>query len=296
MISVQELFFKEKADLSKLLEADQHVRASIQAVQSCFDRMKQDYIAGQDDVRLRQEASALFSVARRTFSACEAVQKTRLMQNLSPFAHSANASQKISWPQALLLFLPGVLCIAVWMTAFFTRQNSFALILSGAGVAGSLYQTYRLWMQGKKYRTPLRAEVQAEILVDTAALLTAVAMVCAEMDTLLNQSKQRANTIATAATFTWSKAQFASVQVLWEALQSKDGAYALSEVPSLLNQLENQGVQIKRYSPETADFFDTVPAEMDGITARPALLSNGAVIARGVVTASTIKGSPDAAE
>jgi len=75
-----------------------------------------------------------------------------------------------------------------------------------------------------------------------------------------------------------------SVQMLMEAVETRDGAYALRAVPALTAALMEQGIEVVKYSAENEEYFDLYPGTEKGITIRPALLKDGKVIARGQAT------------
>ena len=74
------------------------------------------------------------------------------------------------------------------------------------------------------------------------------------------------------------------VQMLLEAVQTGDGAYALKAVPALEAALTEQGIEVVKYSHENEEYFDLYPGTEKGITIRPALIKDGRVIAKGQAT------------
>ena len=290
MITIQELFRVEKDALAKQLAAAPDVNDAVRTIQNCFDRMKQDYIAKQDDSELRYKAIALFGVARRALSACEAVRETRLFQNL-PVARLPAYAKRMRWPEVLTHVLPPALCAVVCLMLLFISKNVPWIIVSVIATLGSVYQAFRLWPRPEKHKESSRADVKAEIQVNTPALLTYVELICTEMD---NQLKKReTGKDDNDKRPLWTKDQVTAAQILWEALRSKDGAYALSAVPSLLNGFEKQGIRITLYSQETAEYFEAVPAVSDGETVRPALVADKTIIACGQVTAAMLDNISD---
>lgn len=281
MVTIAELFAQERETLARTLAADRSLPASVYAARNCLDRVKQEYISKQEDQRLRAEAAALFAVARRTLSICEAVQETQLSTG---FSLNCRTHSRLRLREALSRLFPSVLCMAACLVIFFSSK-SIIWIIVGIGAA-SLYQAFWLWPRLKNNIEPPQTADQAKTLMNTNAILTTIELICSDMDNLLSQSAQRI--VTQSPKLVWTKNQLIAAQILWEALRDKDGNYALSAIPSILNGLENQGVHIKVCSPETASYFETVPAESDGVTVRPAFLADGVMIAHGHVTASTL--------
>jgi len=133
-----------------------------------------------------------------------------------------------------------------------------------------------------------RLAVAAFSKVDKHELLRLIDRLMESMDYALEMSAQEAGA---AVSGTGSMEQPAltgdmlgSVQMLMEALETRDGTYALKAVPALTAALMEQGIEVVKYSHENEEYFDMYPGTEKGITIRPALLKDGKLIARGQAT------------
>jgi 3-dehydroquinate dehydratase type I len=75
-----------------------------------------------------------------------------------------------------------------------------------------------------------------------------------------------------------------SVQMLLEAANTQDGAYALKAIPALRSALGTRGIEEVAYSEEKREYFDMYPGTEEGMTIRPALMKDGKLLLRGQAT------------
>lgn len=75
-----------------------------------------------------------------------------------------------------------------------------------------------------------------------------------------------------------------AVQMLSEAQQAGDGAYALKALPGLFAGLLRKNVRLQSYDPEHAAAFDLFPGMRGGRTIRPAVYLEDKLILRGQAT------------
>ena len=73
---------------------------------------------------------------------------------------------------------------------------------------------------------------------------------------------------------------------LLEALYSRDGAFALDELQEVRVFLRTRGVEPVDYTDEHRAWFDVLPAKTAG-TLRPALVSDGKVLKKGLAARGT---------
>ena len=74
------------------------------------------------------------------------------------------------------------------------------------------------------------------------------------------------------------------LQMLMEAVYTGDGEYALKAAPQIAAALNDEGVRLVEYSPETRDYFDLFPGTQPDLTIRPAVMQGERVLARGQAT------------
>ena len=77
---------------------------------------------------------------------------------------------------------------------------------------------------------------------------------------------------------------YAPVQMLMEAVYTRDGDYALKAAPQLASALSEQGVEMVEFSEAHRDWFEMFPGTENGLTIRPALVKEGKLLARGQAT------------
>ena len=74
------------------------------------------------------------------------------------------------------------------------------------------------------------------------------------------------------------------IQMLMEAVYTGDGNYALKAAPQIVAALNDEGVRLVEYSPETREYFDLFPGTEPDLTIRPAVMQGERVLARGQAT------------
>lgn len=277
MVSIVQLYSIESRRLEQSLEADRDTTAALDSVRGCLGRIQQDYIAQQDDPALRRQAGYLFATAHSTaallVSASQVDISLRLAQPAAPQALSTKTRQRIGQ------YLPFILCVLT-SVMLFAKGNIFMIILSLAATLTVGYQAWRI--QAPKREAAALPEAHGTVKVDPAALLQSLEAVCVTMDRVL--AEQAAQQSGEAHRPVWTQEQLAAVQILWESIQAHDGEYALKAAPGLLDALDGQNIRLLTYSPETKQYFETVPGARGGQTIRPALVSGNTVLARGQVT------------
>ena len=71
---------------------------------------------------------------------------------------------------------------------------------------------------------------------------------------------------------------------LLEALYAENGDYALRQLKQLRPWLRRKGIELKDYSPETAELFELLPSKKGSATLRPALVSGEKLLLVGRAT------------
>lgn len=280
MLTIQELFVQEKAALAQRLSAERDVDAAVDEARACLDRMRQAYIVQQDNQRMRREATHLFTLANAAVAVLGSARDTQVHARLATEKPGAvNLRLRKTW-RDYIGYAPVLLCILT-SVMLFADGNTFMILLSLAATVGCGWLTVRQQRTKAPAGTTLPA-VQAEVLVDAQALLSSMEGVCVVMDRLLAQEEEQSQQGGQRPQ--WTQEQLSAVQMLWEAMRTGDGEYALKAVPQMLDALERQELELVLYTPEQARYFEMIPAEIGGQTIRPALVSGKTLLARGQVT------------
>lgn len=285
MAGIRAIYLRdEKAALTQALQADRDVTAALSAVRGCMERVKQNYIAAEDDTAMRHQAVMLFSIAGSAVASVQAARDTRIQILLPKEAAQTGGAARAKRASAMLVYVPVALSLLI-LAVLIAMGNTASIVLGIASLAacGALTAAY-LRRIGE---TPPPAAMQvpeasADVLVDTREMEQAVDRIFLEMDRTLERYAKESHdqTIKLA----WSEDQLAAVQVLWEAMEEQESTYALKAIPNLLNALSRKGVRFVTYRPDTAEFFEDIPGEGTLRTIRPAMFFGEALLLRGQIT------------
>jgi len=251
----------------------------INAASDCLcaglERIRLEWMQSAQDRRHWNEISRVFDVARQSVKCMLAVNGAEVnVVSEKSVARTPREALAIAMP--IVSIIVGAV-LTVW------------LIVKDMNIPASLAAmlTAIAWLETQViYRR--RLAVAAFSKVDRHELLRLLDRLMESMDYALEMSAQEAGA---AVSGTGSNEQPAltgdmlgSVQMLMEAVETRDGAYALKAVPALTAALMEQGIEIVKYTHENEEYFDLYPGTEKGITIRPALLKDGKVIARGQAT------------
>jgi len=278
----------EKDSFALVLATQRDVTATLSTVRRCLERVKQNYIAQENDQRLRQYAVMLFSIANSAVGILIAAKETRVQMELT------KAAQRVIWGEsgagdkrgtaALFTLLPLCLSILVFV-ALISSARLPLLILSILSTLTCGMLTY-LYIKQKKGKPLQQAAsvpaVHADVVMDTREVVQVVDQLFLEMDRIMDRYQRQDN--SKEAKIVWTEDQLVAVQVLWEAMESKDAAYALKAIPNLINALSRKGVRLVAYRPDTMSLFEEAPGDGELRTIRPALLFDDALLVRGQIT------------
>ena len=184
-----------------------------------------------------------------------------------------------------------------------SRQEKLAAIHSWTAVGAGAELTARLTLAGQTAaavlalascaagaaRAMLRPPERAQTVVTQATrpnvyeLMRLVDRLMASLGDALEQIDREQSALpADAPRVTGELLQ--PIQMLMEALYTGDGNYALKAAPQIAEALNDEGVRLVEYSPETRDYFDLFPGTEPDLTIRPAVMQGERVLARGQAT------------
>jgi len=275
MTDIMEIYSSERVRMERELELSKDLKAAADCVCASLERMRLEYCGHIKDRRRWNEADRLFEVSRQSVKCMLSVTGAGIKVVRDEQAVATLQDRLIAMMPMAAMVIGAML--SVWL--MLEKMNAAAVLAA--------MLTAIAWLETQViYRR--RLAVAAFSKVDKHELLRLIDRLMESMDYALEMSAQEAGA---AVSGTGSNEQPAltgdmlgSVQMLMEAVETRDGAYALKAVPALTAALMEQGIEVVKYSAENEEYFDLYPGTEKGITIRPALLKDGKVIARGQAT------------
>lgn len=270
MAQILEIYQASRSGLERELLGAKDVVAAAECMAAKLEQVRLEAL-GAYDARMRREINRLFESARPALKCMLAVTDAEL---------SVVKEKQIAYtPQEKLGMALPPLAIAVG--AVLTVWLILAEMNEPAALAAVL--TALAWLSAQSVlRKAVALRARPRVNVQEAMRL---------MDRLvssLNEAAEAAENEKPAAVQAGNAPVpaeiYEPVQMLLEAVNTGDGAYALKAAPGLMNALMQQGIEAVNYTPDTADMFDLFPGTEEGFTIRPALVKEGRVISRGQAT------------
>lgn len=275
MTDIMEIFVGERCRMERELELTKDLKAAVDCVCASLERMRLEYCGRIKDRRRRNEADRLFDIARQSVKCMLSVSGAgvKIMKDEQA---TQTVSEKLIAMMPMAAMVVGAM-LSVWLIL---EEMNAAAVMAAMLTAIAWLETQVIYRR--------RMAIAAFSKVDRHELLRLIDRLMESMDYALEMSAQEAGA---AVSGTGSMEQPAltgdmlgSVQMLMEALETRDGTYALKAVPALTAALMEQGIEVVKYSHENEEYFDMYPGTEKGITIRPALLKDGKLIARGQAT------------
>jgi len=275
MTEMMEIYTRERSRMERELEFTKDLKAAVDCVCASLERIRLEYCSKIKDRKHWNEADRLFDVSRQSVKCMLSVTGAGIKVVRDEQAVATLQDRLIAMMPMAAMVIGAML--SVWL--MLEKMNAAAVLAA--------MLTAIAWLETQViYRR--RLAVAAFSKVDKHELLRLIDRLMESMDYALEMSAQEAGA---AVSGTGSMEQPAltgdmlgSVQMLMEALETRDGTYALKAVPALTAALMEQGIEVVKYSHENEEYFDMYPGTEKGITIRPALLKDGKLIARGQAT------------
>ena len=269
MTEMMEIYSSERARLEKELVLVKDVKAAVDCVCAALERMRLQYCGGMSDKARWSEADRLFDVSRQSVKCMLSVTGAGI--NVIRDEHAAP-----TLPDRLIALMLGAV-LTVWLML---EDLNVPAVLSAVLTAIAWLETQVVYRR--------RMAVAAYSKVDVNELLRMLDRLMESMDyaleMVMQESAVKASAMACAEQPALTGDMLEPVQMLMEAMQTKDGEYALRAVPRLVSALNEQGIEAVCYSGENEEYFDMYPGTEAGMTIRPALMKDGRVIVRGQAT------------
>lgn len=275
MTEMMEIYAQERVRQERNLGMVKDMEKIVDCLCASLERMRTEYCGKIEDKRRWSAAERLFDVSR---------QSVRCMLSASRTSVKLVRDEQVSstpYDRIVTLMPMGAMVIGAVLTVWMMLEN----LNIPAALAAAL--TAIAWLETRViYRR--RMLVQALVDVDVNTLMRRMDRLMESMDYALEMEAQeaafRTPLPEDAEQPTLTGDMLESVQMLMEAVQTKDGAYALKAVPRLVSALEEQDVKPVYYNKESKGYFDMYPGTEPGLTIRPALTKDGRVLARGQAT------------
>jgi hypothetical protein len=272
-----EMYQQERVRLERELESAREPKTAADSLCVSMERMRIKYREYTEDAGDRAEIDRLFDVAKQSIRCMPALSGMRV-NVVRDEPHAVTAADKIT----ALLPLLGALIGAV-LTAWLLIEDMYtAALLSTALTAVAWLETQAVYRR--------RIAVAAEPRIDAHDLIRMMDRVMEAIEDAADREAQSRKKLPSAEVYlseggcALNHDMLASVQMLLEAGQSRDGAYALKALPQLKAALRAEGIEEVMYSEQTAAYFDLYPSVEAGITIRPALMKDGKILCRGQAT------------
>ncbi len=275
MTEMMEIYASERARLEKELVLVKDVKAAVDCVCAALERMRLQYCGGMSDKARWSEADRLFDVSRQSVKCMLSVTGAGI--NVIRDEHAAP-----TLPDRLIALMPvAAMALGAVLTVWLMLEDlNVPAVLSAVLTAIAWLETQVVYRR--------RMAVAAYSKVDVNELLRMLDRLMESMDYALELGMQESAVKASAPGAAEQPAltgdMLEPVQMLMEAMQTKDGEYALRAVPRLVSALNEQGIEAVCYSGENEEYFDMYPGTEEGMTIRPALMKDGRVIVRGQAT------------
>jgi hypothetical protein len=234
--------------------------------------LREAYVAGCEDARLRLRASDLLTACQSAAGLIAGLSKADVSLRLpGPSFEAPRARRALS---VIRRYTPTALC-AVLAGYLLLRNELPAAILAFAAAVACFF------MPVTKAPAAILPEARGVPRPEPQEMTQRLSRLLRDVDALL--TAQVASEIG-APLLTGPVLE--SIQLLCEASLTGDSAFALRAASPLVSALEAQGLQLMLFSPESAGWFDLLPGAGGGRTIRPALIKDGHLLARGQAIAS----------
>lgn len=265
-----EAYERRRDALERALTACPDVKAATDCLTGALEQVRMETRAVLPDAAARREADRLFDAAKRAALLMMSVTEADArIEDGGQTDRRERLAAILSWTAAGA----GAVLTAWLMIAGQTAAAVLALISCAAGAA----------------RAMLKPAGRAQTVVTQATrpnvyemMRLADRLMASIGDALEQIGREQSALPADAPRVTGELLQ--PIQMLMEAVYTGDGNYALKAAPQIVAALNDEGVRLVEYSPETREYFDLFPGTEPDLTIRPAVMQGERVLARGQAT------------
>lgn len=256
--------------LERMLTTCPDVKAAADGLAGVLEQVRMETRAALPDAAARREADRLFDAAKRAALLMMSVTQADVrIEDDRKADRRDRVAAILSWTSAGV----GAVLTAWLMIAGQTAAAVLALISCAAGAARAMMKP------SEKAQTAVTQATRP----DSHEMMRLVDRLMQTLgDALAQIDSEQAALPADAPRVTGELLQ--PIQMLMEAVYTEDGDYALKAAPQIVAALNEMGVRLVEYSPETRDYFDLFPGTEPDLTIRPAVLQGERVLARGQAT------------
>ena len=289
-MSLQEILEKDRERLiASLRQAGTPERATA-VVESEYDRLLYEYNEHCETDYERRCAAMILQTARMTSPIMDCVGDTKIWEAGGKLISEEKKNVRLP----AILLMAGGICLAVVSIAVLagpeeTLNRVFeapAIAVAFAAGLVCLFFSGLLFYRTKKASYSDR-QLKAENRVDAEKLYRTLHAVMLVADRNINDAAADKRIEETQkekqASSAGSSSDLSLYSDLLEALNAKDGEYALDQISKVPFYLHQKGIEMMDYSDEYRSYFDVIPGEKRE-TIRPALLKNGQLLKKGIVS------------
>lgn len=288
LMRMQDYLEQDRGRVLEELKQAQTPERAVAVLESETDRLLFQFNEQSVSERGRDAAASMLQTARTVLPAIDVVGETKIWE-MARKAESEEVSKKKTALMGILLLLGGLVLgfvdiALVYGAQDFPRWLAAVLFL---GSAAAVFASARQFVKPPKADNVTR---RAENLVDAEKLYriyhACIVMIDRNIESALSAERwaEKNDPAALALTGTMTAEEAELFSDLLEASYSGDGDFALSRLNSIRYYLHKRGVEAVDYGEETKAYFDLMPSGTAG-TFRPALISDGRVLCRGVACA-----------
>ena len=273
MTDMMEIYTAERERMERELSEAQDIKAASDVLCTALERMRLEYGRKVGQGARRSAADRLFDVAK---------QSVRCMLSITGAEVKVIQNEEVTstFVQKIIALLPmAAMAVGAVLTAWMIWEEMTGPALLAMGL------TAIAWLETQVvYRR--RVGVAARPKINVYELMRMTDRLMESMEDALERSAQEM-CVSGQNALPQSMAEgdlLEPMQMLLEAANTQDGAYALKAIPALRSALVMRGIEEVPYSEERRDCFDMYPGTEEGMTIRPALMKDGRVLLRGQAT------------
>ncbi len=267
LATLTELYLEREKILEAQLAGCETAQAAADCASGFLGALREEYTAACEDAALRRHASDLMAACQSAAGLIAGMTNAEVSLRLASSKTRAARTDRVLG--GIRRYGPAAACAALAAYLLLRSEIPAAILALAAAVACVFLPAARA------PRSPL-PEAKAVPRPDPQDMALRLKRLLRDMDALLDASEPPD---AEAPRLTAPVME--SIQMLCEASLTGDGAYALRAASPLVAALEAEGLQLMLYSPEIAGWFDLMPGAGERRTIRPALVSQGRLLARG---------------
>ena len=289
-----ELLEKNKENLLTELAASKSPQKAVQVMESEVDRLLMTYNEQCDSEREREAAAYILQAVRLSLPLIDSCGETKVWETGS----TARSKGRLN-PLVIILVIAGlVLCGIGLLPLILSLQDAGGetdLLKTASLELGGLAAVFLGGLLARRAapKQPKRTQ-HVETLVDPGRIYRNFRNAILSADQNLSEIRSAQLRKGQGGADPAERREVPATELdlfadLLGAACSQDPEYALEKIEEIRYYLHKQGIDTVDYSEETERFFDMMPGQFRG-TIRPALVSDGALLKKGVASAGTRQG------